>query len=61
MAMQKAHSSIPWVDYPKLDTPLNAQNLLKEDKAIDVIDDRVISLDTTKFDKTEAGRRRRVQ
>lgn len=54
MAMQKAHSSIPWVDYPKLDTPLNAQNLLKEDKAIDVIDDRVISLDTTKFDKTEA-------
>lgn len=54
MAMQKAHSSIPWVDYPKLDTPLNAQNLLKEDTAIDVIDDRVISLDTTKFDKTEA-------
>lgn len=54
MAMQKAHSSIPWVNYPEIDTPLNAQNLLKEDTAIDVIDDRVISLDTTKFDKTEA-------
>lgn len=52
--MQKAHSNIKWEDYPSLDTPLNEANLNKMDTSIDTIDDRVITLDTTKFDLSEA-------
>ncbi len=52
--MQKAHSNINWENYPSDETPVNEQNLNKMDKSIDAIDDRVLNLDTIKFDKTEA-------
>lgn len=52
--MQKAHVNINWENYPSDATPLNEQNLNQMDNAIDLVDDRVLILDTTKFDKTEA-------
>lgn len=52
--MQKAHVNINWENYPSDKTAVNEQNLNKMDKAIDAVDDRVIILDTTKLDKTEA-------
>ena len=52
--MQKAHSNIDWENKPSDKTPINEQNLNKMDRSIDAIDDRVITLDTTKFDKTDA-------
>lgn len=52
--MQKAFNSFPWRNYPSTDSPLNEQNLMKINNGLDIVDDRVISLDTTKFDKTEA-------
>lgn len=54
MAMQKAHTLKNWQNFPSIDTPLNAQNLNDEDISIDIIDDRVIVLDTTKLDKADA-------
>lgn len=42
--MQKAHSRINWENLPSINTPLGANNLNKMDKALDVIDDRVLSL-----------------
>ena len=42
--MQKAHSRIHWENLPSINTPLGANNLNKTDKAIDVIDDRVLAL-----------------
>ena len=42
--MQKAYSRINWKDEPSLDTPLGANNLNKMDSALDVIDNRVLSL-----------------
>lgn len=53
--MNKAHSDINWEDYPSDETPLNERNLNKMDSAIDVIDDRVITLDTTKATKAEVA------
>lgn len=53
--MQKAHSNISWENYPSDKTPVNEQNLNKMDVSIDTIDDRVIVLDTTKLDKTDAA------
>ncbi len=52
--MQKAHANINWKNEPSDATPINEQNLNQMDVSIDVIDDRVITLDTTKFDKTDA-------
>lgn len=52
--MQKAHSNIEWENYPSIDTPINEQNLNKMEKSIDAIDDRVIALDTTKFNVSDA-------
>lgn len=52
--MQKAHANINWENEPSDATPINEQNLNQMDVSIDVIDDRVITLDTTKFDKTDA-------
>lgn len=52
--MQKAHSNIEWENLPSIETPINEQNLNKMDKSIDTIDDRVISLDTTKFNVADA-------
>lgn len=53
--MNKAHSAINWENYPSDETPLNERNLNKMDAAIGVIDDRVITLDTTKATKTEVA------
>lgn len=52
--MQKAHSNIEWENYPSIETPINEQNLNKMDKSIDVIDDRVIVLDTSKLSVADA-------
>lgn len=52
--MNKAHSNINWENRPSTNTPLNAQNLNELDGSVDIIDDRVITLDTTKFNKTDA-------
>lgn len=52
--MQKAHSNINWENSPSINTPINEQNLNKMDNAIDTIDDRVIALDTSKFNLSDA-------
>lgn len=52
--MQKAFNSFPWRNYPSADSPLNDQNLMKINNGLNTVDDRVITLDTTKFDKTDA-------
>lgn len=46
--MQKSYSRINWENYPSENTPLNESNLNRIDYATNEIDDRVISLDTTK-------------
>ena len=51
--MNKAHEDINWVNYPLTDTALNASNLNKMDRSIDVIDDRVVEMDTTKANTTD--------
>lgn len=51
--MTKAHSPINWQNSPSVSTPINESNLNKMDKAIGVIDDRVVSLDTTKANQTD--------
>jgi hypothetical protein len=55
MIMNKAHIDINWENYPSDETPLNERNLNKMDGSIDIIDDRVITLDTTKATKTEVA------
>lgn len=52
--MNKAHSNIDWKNHPSMETPINEQNLNNMDKSIDLIDDRVIALDTTKFNVADA-------
>lgn len=52
--MNKCYYRIVWVNYPSLDSPINAQNLNKIDVATDEIDNRIIALDSAKFDKSEA-------
>lgn len=53
--MQKAYSPVRWENYPSEASPLNEENLNKMDTAIDVIDDRVCSMETTKLDKATAN------
>lgn len=53
--MNKAHIDINWENYPSDETPLNKRNLNKMDGSIDIIDDRVITLDTTKATKAEVA------
>ena len=53
--MNKAYKRINWENYPSDATPLNEANLIKLDSATDTIDDRVITLDTTKATKTEVA------
>lgn len=53
--MNKAYNRINWENYPSDATPLNEANLNKLDSATDTIDDRVITLDTTKATKTEVA------
>ena len=54
--MQKAYNRINWENYPSDRTPLNETNLNKLDVGVNELDNRVISLDSTKFDKTEASK-----
>lgn len=46
--MQKAYSRINWENYPSEQTPINESNLNRMDSALNEVDDRVITLDTTK-------------
>ncbi len=52
--MNKCYYRIEWKNYPSDETPLNEQNLNKIDVAADEMDNRIISLDSTKCDKSEA-------
>lgn len=47
--MNKAYNRINWENYPSDSTPLNEDNLNKMDIAINEVDNRVISLETTKL------------
>lgn len=53
--MNKAYKRINWENYPSDVTPLNEANLNKLDSATDTLDDRVITLETTKATKTEVA------
>lgn len=53
--MNKAYIRINWENYPSDATPVNEANLNKLDSATDILDDRVITLDTTKATKTEVA------
>ena len=53
--MQKAYSRINWENYPSEATPLNESNLNRIDYALDEIDNRVITLDTTKLGVQDAN------
>lgn len=54
--MQKTYNRINWENYPSDRTPLNETNLNKLDVGVNELDNRVITLDNTKFDKTEASK-----
>lgn len=51
--MQKAHNNVDWKNWPDISTPLSQSNLNAMDQSIDVIDDRVIVLDTTKANQSD--------
>ena len=53
--MNKTYGRINWENYPSDETPVNERNLNKMDRSIDIIDDRVITLDTTKATKAEVA------
>ena len=46
--MEKAYDEIIWQDEPSEETPITAENLNEMSHALDVIDDRVIDLDTNR-------------
>ena len=48
--MNKIYQRIDWENYPSSATPLNEDNLNKMDYAIDKLDDRVVTHETTKLD-----------
>lgn len=52
MAMNKVYTRINWEDYPSENTDLDAYNLNQMDSAIDALDNRIISQDAIKVDKT---------
>ena len=51
--MQKAHQNVNWQNLPSTNTPLNQTNLNSMDQAIDIIDDRVVTFDTSKANQTD--------
>ncbi len=51
--MNKAYSRTVWEDYPSVNSPVNQVNLNNIEKGVDEIDNRVVTLDTTKANKTE--------
>lgn len=53
--MQKAYDDpTQWENYPSTKSPLNETNLKKLSNAVSTIDERVITHELTKFDKTDA-------
>ena len=53
--MNKLYSRIDWENYPSSATPINEDNLNKMDAAIDEIDTRVVTMDTTKLSVVTAN------
>lgn len=53
--MNKVYNRINWENYPSDATPLNEQNLNKIDVGLDMVDNRVINIDTTKATKEEVS------
>ena len=54
--MEKAFPTrVNWQNLPNKTTPINQENLNKSDAALRIIDDRVITLDAVKFDKSSAN------
>ena len=52
MAMNKVYTRINWEDYPSENTDLDAYNLNQMDSAIDALDNRIISQDALKVEKS---------
>ena len=53
MALNKVYTRINWEDYPSENTDIDEINLNKMDSAIDALDNRIISQDALKVDKSE--------
>ena len=53
--MQKAYNRINWENYPSEATALNETNLNRMDYGLNEVENRVISLDTTKLDVNSAN------
>ena len=54
--MQKAHDSSKnsfWRNYPNISTPITQEELNRVETTVDVIDDRVVTFDTTKANQTD--------
>lgn len=51
--MQKAYTKIDWENKPSTATPLNETNLDEMSNALDTIDDRVVTFDTTKANQSD--------
>lgn len=54
MSLEKTYSRINWENYPSAETPINASNLNRMDLSLNAQDDRIITLDTTKLNVTDA-------
>ena len=52
MALNKVYTRINWEDYPSENTDLDGYNLNQMDSAIDALDNRIISQDALKVDKS---------
>ena len=52
MALNKVYTRINWEDYPSENTDIDEVNLNKMDSAIDALDNRIISQDALKVDKS---------
>lgn len=52
MALNKVYTRINWEDYPSENTDLDAYHLNQMDSAIDALDNRIISQDVLKVDKS---------
>lgn len=52
MALNKVYTRINWEDYPSENTDIDEINLNKMDSAIDALDNRIISQDALKVDKS---------
>lgn len=54
MSYTKVYTRVNWENEPSENTPLDQDNLNNMDSAINTLDSRVVSLDTTKLDKSTA-------